>query len=103
MLQKIADFVQHNSWSTAPDLDEFPDSPLEGNRDITLTPKEQEVLQYFAQGKTYKDIAELLSIHYLTARNYVLGIKKKLHIKNNIDLIKYAIKHGYTSVSSQTD
>ena len=68
--------------------------------DNELTAKEKEVLRYFAQGKPYKDIAELLSINYLTARNYIIMIKKKLHVKNNIDLIKFAINNGYTSNST---
>jgi DNA-binding NarL/FixJ family response regulator len=101
MLEKIADFVASETWSVSPE--DFSDKEIEVGsipENINLTPKEEEVLIYFAQGKHYKDIAEQMSINYLTARNYVMTIKKKLHINNNIDLIKYAIKKGYTSVST---
>jgi DNA-binding NarL/FixJ family response regulator len=100
MLQKIADFVQHETWSVSTPMEDHLNNESEINelpRDIKLTQKEEEVLRYFAQGKTYKDIAKILSINYLTARNYIITIKKKLHIKNNIDLIKYVIKNNYTS------
>jgi DNA-binding NarL/FixJ family response regulator len=100
MLQKIADYVQHETWSAPADSGDITNKTVEINelpRDTKLTPKEEEVLRYFAQGKSYKNIAEILSINYLTARNYIVTIKKKLHIKNNIDLIKYVIKNNYTS------
>jgi DNA-binding NarL/FixJ family response regulator len=103
MLEKIADYVTSETWSVSPDSEDYSDKELEMDNvqeKSKLTPKEEEVLIYFAQGKHYKDIAEQMSINYLTARNYVIMIKKKLHIKNNIDLIKYAIRKGYTSISA---
>jgi DNA-binding NarL/FixJ family response regulator len=102
MLEKIADYVTSETWSVSADSEDYADKELEMDNvqeKSKLTPKEEEVLIYFAQGKHYKDIAEQMSINYLTARNYVIMIKKKLHIKNNIDLIKYAIRKGYTSIS----
>jgi DNA-binding NarL/FixJ family response regulator len=102
MLQKITDFVVHRTWEESEVSEEVVEKELDvveiqGHRE--LTPREEEVLIYFVQGKSFKDIAELLSINYLTARNYIITVKQKLHIKNNIDLIKYAIKKGYTSLS----
>jgi DNA-binding NarL/FixJ family response regulator len=103
MLEKIADYVTSETWSVSADSEDYADKELEMDNvqeKSKLTPKEEEVLIYFAQGKHYKDIAEQMSINYLTARNYVIMIKKKLHIKNNIDLIKYAIRKGYTPISA---
>jgi DNA-binding NarL/FixJ family response regulator len=103
MLEKIADYVTSDAWSVSSDKEVFSVRELEVGylqKESKLTPKEEEVLIYFAQGKHYRDIAEHLSINYLTARNYIITIKKKLHIKNNIDLIKYAIKKGYASIST---
>jgi DNA-binding NarL/FixJ family response regulator len=100
ILQKIADFVSKENWSSSHENEDMLDNEPEGKREIILTPKEKEVLECFAQGMHNKEIAELLSINYMTARNYIVTIKQKLHIKNNIDLIKYAIKNGYTSIST---
>lgn len=60
-----------------------------------LSPREKEVLRYVAQGKTSKEIADLLLISDLTVHNHRVNIKKKLKIKRTADLIKYAIQQGY--------
>jgi DNA-binding NarL/FixJ family response regulator len=62
-----------------------------------LTPMQQKVLLLVCQSKSYKEIAELLSLRYNTVRNYMVTIKNKLNIKTKPDLIKFAIEQGYTS------
>ena len=102
MLQKMAEYIRNEIWDMPSGSEDFSDKTLDINefqRDVTLTPRESEVLTYFTQGKSIKNIAELLSIDYNTVRNYIVTIKAKLHIKNNIDLIKYAIKYNFTSMS----
>jgi len=63
-----------------------------------LSEREIEVLTHYAQGKSPKEISDLLLISYSTVRNHMSKIKKKLSIKRNTDLVKHAIKSGYTSV-----
>jgi DNA-binding NarL/FixJ family response regulator len=65
-----------------------------------LSSREKEVLKYFAQGKSCKEIAEMLSISHFTVRNHITKIKTKLSMKKDIDIVKYAIKKGYTSLST---
>ncbi len=60
-----------------------------------LSRRELEILKYVAQGKTSKEIGELLLISDLTVHNHRVNIKKKLKIKRTADLIKYAVQHGY--------
>lgn len=101
MLQKLAEYIRQETWdmpsvfgdllNKAPDIKNI-------QQDINLTPREVEVLKYFSQGKTLKNIAELLSINYQTVRSYINTIKNKLHINNNVDLVKYAIKNNYISI-----
>jgi two-component system response regulator NreC len=62
-----------------------------------LSPMQQKVLKLLCQSKSYREIAELLSLNYNTVRNYMVTIKNKLNIKAKSDLIKYAIEQGYTS------
>jgi DNA-binding NarL/FixJ family response regulator len=87
MSQRIVDFVVNESWS----------EKLESG---VLSSREKEVLKYFAQGKSCKEIAEILSISHFTVRNHVTKIKAKLSMKKDIDIVKYAIKKGYTSLST---
>jgi DNA-binding NarL/FixJ family response regulator len=85
MSQRIIDFVVNKTWT-------------ETQKSGVLSPREQEVLKYFAQGKSCKEIGDLLSISHYTVRNHVSRIKMKLSIKNDIDIVKYAIKKGYASL-----
>jgi DNA-binding NarL/FixJ family response regulator len=65
-----------------------------------LTNREIQVLQLVAEGKTSKEIADLLFISMMTVQNHRTNIKRKLNIKKNADLVKYAIEKGYTSTGS---
>ncbi|MBL0714899.1 MAG: response regulator transcription factor [Desulfosarcina sp.] len=60
-----------------------------------LTPRECQILQLIADGKTSKEIAQLLFISIHTVHNHRKNIKHKLAIRKNTDLVKYALKHGY--------
>jgi len=60
-----------------------------------LTTREREVLQLIADGKTSKEIAQLLFISIHTVNNHRKNIKHKLAIRKNTGLVKYALKHGY--------
>ena len=64
-----------------------------------LSPREIEVLKYLAEGKANKEIAELLMISEMTVRVHLGHIKKKLSIKTSVELARYAIKQGYTSLT----
>ena len=63
----------------------------------TLSIREKEVLTLLAEGKSNKEIADLLFISSRTVGHHRASINKKLNIKNIVDLIKYAIRKGYTT------
>ncbi|MGD9331478.1 MAG: response regulator transcription factor [Desulfobacterales bacterium] len=60
-----------------------------------LTPRERQILQLIADGKTSKEIAQLLFISIHTVHNHRKNIKTRLSIRKNADLVKYALRHGY--------
>jgi len=60
-----------------------------------LTPREREVLKLIAEGKSSKEIAQLLFISVLTANNHRANIMGKLGLNKATDLVKYAIRKGY--------
>jgi len=66
----------------------------------SLTLREKEVLKLIAEGKSHKDIADLLFISIRTVDHHRANIMKKLNIKDTANLTKYAIREGYTSVTS---
>lgn len=62
-----------------------------------LTVREREVLKLIAEGKSSKEMATLLCISVRTIHHHRANMMKKLKIRKTVDLIKYAIRKGYTS------
>ncbi len=62
-----------------------------------LTTREREVLKLVSEGKSSKEIADLLFISVRTVEHHRESIKRKLNLKKVADLVKYAILEGYTS------
>jgi DNA-binding NarL/FixJ family response regulator len=60
-----------------------------------LTLREREVLKLIAEGKSSKEIADLLFISPRTAERHRANIMEKLNLKKTADLVKYAIQKGY--------
>ncbi len=60
-----------------------------------LTPREREVLKLIAEGKSSKEIGQLLCISVLTVNNHRANIMEKLNLNKATDLVKYAIRKGY--------
>jgi DNA-binding NarL/FixJ family response regulator len=61
----------------------------------SLSAREREVLKLIADGKTNKEISQLLSISVRTVEGHRANIMSKLDLKNTAELVKYAIKKGY--------
>lgn len=59
-----------------------------------LTPRERQVLQLLAEGKTAKEMAELLGISIKTIESHRTRIKEKLDIHETAGLVRYAIRQG---------
>jgi DNA-binding NarL/FixJ family response regulator len=60
-----------------------------------LTPREIEIVKYIAEGKSSREIAELLFLSFRTIQNHRTRIMRKLNLKKNTDLVKYAIQMGF--------
>ncbi len=64
-----------------------------------LTTREREIIKLITEGKSSKEVAELLFISSRTVQHHRANIMKKLNIKKTADLVKYAIQKGYISVT----
>jgi DNA-binding NarL/FixJ family response regulator len=62
-----------------------------------LTTREREVLKLIAEGKSNKEIANLLFISMRTVENHRANIMRKLNLNKTAEIVKYAILKGYTS------
>ena len=67
-----------------------------GDKEI-LTIREREVLKLIVEGSSNKEIANLLFISTRTVENHRANIMRKLNIRDTANLVKYAIRKGYTS------
>lgn len=65
------------------------DSPLE-----RLSPREREVLQLVAEGKSTAEIAQILPLSSKTVDTYRSRLMEKLGLKDLSALIKFALQHG---------
>lgn len=65
------------------------DSPL-----TRLAPREREVLQLVAEGKSSAQIARILPLSPKTVETYRSRLMKKLGLKDLSTLIKFALQHG---------
>jgi DNA-binding NarL/FixJ family response regulator len=59
-----------------------------------LTPREREVLQLLAEGKTNKDVAAALGIGLKTVETHRMNLMAKLGLHSVVDLVHYAIRNG---------
>jgi DNA-binding NarL/FixJ family response regulator len=66
-----------------------PSNPAAG---VRLTPKEQEVLKWLAEGLSYKMVANKMGISYFTVNNHIKKIYEKLQVHNVAEAISLAYK-----------
>ena len=59
-----------------------------------LSPREREVLQLIAEGKTSAEASQILSLSVKTVETYRSRFMQKLGLKDMTALIKFAIQHG---------
>ena len=62
-----------------------------------LTPRERELLQLIAEGKSNKDIANLLNLSVYTVESHRSNLMEKLNLRGLPELILYAVRKGIIS------
>ena len=59
-----------------------------------LTPRQREVLQLVAEGRTRKEIASILNISVKTVEFHKATLMRELNLGSAADFTRYAIEHG---------
>ena len=72
------------------------DRQVEDSYDL-LTPREREVLQLLAEGKTNKEVANILHLSVYTVDTHRGNILQKLNLHGVPELILYAVRKGIIS------
>ncbi len=60
-----------------------------------LTDRERQVLQLVAEGKTTKEVAQVLGLSAKTADSHRTRIMQKLEIHDTASLVRYAVRRGF--------
>ncbi|RXT04491.1 response regulator transcription factor [Ammoniphilus sp. CFH 90114] len=65
----------------------------------SLTPREKEVLQLMAEGRSNKAIGDYLYISEKTVKNHVSSILQKLDVQDRTQAVVISIKNGWVKIS----
>ena len=65
---------------------------------LKLTPRQREVLQLVAEGRSAREIGTLLKISARTVEYHKYRLMEDLKLRSSAELIRYAIKHDIVSV-----
>lgn len=67
------------------------------DRYATLSPREREIFQLVAEGRTNREVADILDISAATVETHRARILQKLEIHNTAELVLYAVRRGVVS------
>jgi DNA-binding NarL/FixJ family response regulator len=62
------------------------------------TPRQREVIQLLAEGRSMKQVADVLKITRRTVAGHKYAVMELLQLKTNADLVQYAIEHRIISL-----
>jgi len=65
-----------------------------------LTPRQREVLQLLAEGRSMKEAAKILNVRPRTVAFHKYRIMDRFNLKNNADLIQFAIREHIVPMKS---
>ncbi len=102
----INDLVLSKPEIAAAVLDEFRTLSAEEEGDniySPLSPREIEVLELVAAGRTNKEIAVKLDISNQTVKNHISSILRKLAVNDRTQAVVFAMRRGWIKVNQQGD
>lgn len=75
-----------------------PQNESETSAQCVLTPREREVIQLVAEGKSTKEVATALNLSVKTAETHRTNLMRKLDLHSIADLTLYAVRNGIVQV-----
>jgi DNA-binding NarL/FixJ family response regulator len=96
LLTAIRQVMEGRSYVTPLITQELVSSLLQGGRGAPgheLTPRQREVLQLLAEGRSMKEVAGLLNLTPRTVAFHKYRMMEQLKVKSTAELVQYAVKH----------
>jgi DNA-binding NarL/FixJ family response regulator len=81
-------------------VDSFIRQPGDDRDAPKLTPRQREVLQLLAEGRSMKEAAEILNVTPRTVAFHKYRMMEQLNLKNNADLIQFALRENIVPMKS---
>ena len=72
-----------------------------GGPDAPLTPRQRDVLQLLAEGRSMKEVGAILAITPRTVAFHKYRMMQDLGLKSTPELIQYAIRHHIISIGER--
>ena len=94
LIHAIRDALQGRTYLTPAIAAELKGAKRPGGPATGLSPRQREVLQLLAEGKSTKEVAALLTISARTVEFHKYRMMEQLRIKTTAELVQYAIRHG---------
>ena len=98
LLTAIREAMRHRSYVTPLVTEGMLGSLMHATSDAPsrqLTPRQREVLQLLAEGKSMKEVASILNVTARTVAFHTYRMMEQLNIKTNAELIQYAIRNHF--------
>lgn len=96
-IREVMDGRKYLSPRVLESLGSFVPDPALENFGSELSQRQREVLQLAAEGRAAKEIANVLHISVKTVEYHKANIMSTLGLKNNAELVAYAIRHKIIS------
>jgi two-component system, NarL family, response regulator DegU len=72
-----------------------------GEEEVTLSPRELEVLDCLIMGNSNKEIASRLFITEQTVKNHMTSVLRKLQVDDRVAALRYAVTRGWAEIGPQ--
>jgi len=69
-----------------------------GGPELSLTPRQREILQLLAEGRSAKEIGDALAISTRTVEFHKYQMMDRLDLHTNAELVRFALKHGIAEI-----
>jgi DNA-binding NarL/FixJ family response regulator len=102
-IRRILGGGRHISERVADLLVTYLDNSSPGGMHEKLSDREFQILRLFGEGKTTKQIAELLCLSSPTVSTYRARILTKMEMKTTAELVRYAIQAGISNPGSTSN
>ena len=99
LINAVEALIQHKPYFSAKVSEAVLDGYLKAGRDEPattepLTPREREIVQLLAEGKSNKEVADALGISPKTIETHRATIMRKLELKSFAEMVRYAIRNN---------